>query len=52
MLPQLKEKQFDFVNQMEMAEIEDEDNSKDRIYGVVFVQDKITKEELQAFLVY
>ncbi len=49
-LAPLEEKKFDFVSHLDLAEMEDDE--LDRYYGVIFVQDKITKEVLQAFLVY
>lgn len=49
-LAPLEEKNFDFVSHLDLAELEDDE--LDRYYGVVFVQDKITKEVLQAFLAH
>lgn len=49
-LAPLEEKTFDFVSHLDLTGIEVDE--LDRYYGVIFVQDKITKEVLQAFLVY
>ncbi len=49
-LAPLEEKKFDFVSHLDLSGIDDEE--LDRYYGVVFVQDKLTKEVLQSFLTY
>ena len=49
-LAPLEEKKFDFISHLDLMGMEDDE--LDRYYGVVFVQDKMTKEVLQAFLVY
>ena len=49
-LAPLEEKKFSFVSHLDLTGIDDEE--LDRYYGVVFVQDKLTKEVLQSFLVY
>jgi len=49
-LAPLEEKKFSFVSHLDLMGIDDE--KLDRYYGVVFVQDKLTKEVLQSFLTY
>ncbi len=49
-LAPLEEKKFSFVSHLDLIGIDDE--KLDRYYGVVFVQDKLTKEVLQSFLTY
>jgi hypothetical protein len=49
-LAPLEEKKFSFVSHLDLAGIDDEE--LDRYCGLVFVQDKLTKEVLQSFLVY
>ena len=49
-LAPLEEKKFSFVSHLDLAGIDDEE--LDRYYGVVFIQDKLTKEILQSFLTY
>lgn len=49
-LSPLEEKKFSFVSHLELTGIEEEE--LDRYYGVVFVQNKMTKEIMQSFLVY
>jgi hypothetical protein len=48
-LAPLEEKKFSFVSHLDLAGIGDEE--LDRYYGVIFVQDRLTKEILQSFLV-
>ena len=49
-LAPLEEKKFSFVSHLDLTGIDDEE--LDRYCGVVFVQNKLTKEILQSFLVY
>lgn len=49
-LAPLEEKKFSFVSHLDLAGMGDED--LDRYYGVVFIQDKLSKEVLQSFLTY
>ena len=49
-LAPLEEKKFSFVSHLDLSGIDDEE--LDRYYGVVFIQDKLTKEVLQSFLTY
>ena len=49
-LAPLEEKKFGFVSHLDLVEIDDEELGC--YYGVVFVQNKLTKEILQSFLVY
>ncbi len=49
-LAPLEEREFSFVSHLDLIGVDDEE--LDRYYGVVFVQDKLTKEVLQSFLVY
>ena len=49
-LAPLEEKKFSFVSHLDLTGMGDED--LDRYYGVVFVQDKLSKEVLQSFLTY
>ena len=49
-LAPLEEKKFSFVSHLDLAGIDDEE--LDRYFGVIFVQDKLTKEVLQSFLTY
>ena len=49
-LAPLEEKKFSFVSHLDLSGIDD--GELDRYYGVVFIQDKLTKEVLQTFLTY
>ncbi len=49
-LAPLEEKKFSFVSNLDLVEMDDEE--LERYYGVVFVQDKLTKEILQSFLTF
>jgi len=49
-LAPLEERKFSFISHLDLMGIEDEE--LDRYYGVVFVQEKLTKEVLQSFLIY
>ncbi|MDD5637968.1 MAG: hypothetical protein PHD84_09180 [Atribacterota bacterium] len=49
-LAPLEERKFSFISHLDLMGIEDEE--LDRYYGVVFVQDRLTKEVLQSFLIY
>ncbi len=49
-LAPLEEKKFSFVSHLDLTGMGDEE--LDRYYGVIFVQDKLSKEVLQSFLTY
>ena len=49
-LAPLEEREISFVSHLDLIGVDDEE--LDRYYGVVFVQDKLTKEVLQSYLVY
>lgn len=48
-LEPLGERKFSFVSSLDLSELEE--SELNRFYGVVFVQDKLTKEVLQSFLI-
>jgi hypothetical protein len=48
-LAPMEEKKFSFVSELDLSDLEK--SELDRYYCVVFVQDKLTKEVLQAYLV-
>ena len=48
-LAPLEVRKFSFVSNLDLSEIENEE--LDRYYGVVFVQERLSKEVLQSFLI-
>jgi len=48
-LAPMDEKKFSFVSDLDLGELED--SELERYYGVVFIQDRLTKEVLQSYLV-
>jgi hypothetical protein len=48
-LPPLEVRKFSFVSNLDLSDIENEE--LDRYYGVVFVQERLSKEVLQSFLI-
>ncbi len=49
-LAPLEQRKFSFVSELDLSDLED--SELDRYYGVAFVQDKLTKEVLQSYLIY
>jgi hypothetical protein len=48
-LAPMEEKKFSFVSELDLSGLEE--SELDRYYGVVFIQDRLTKEVLQSYLV-
>jgi len=48
-LAPMEEKKFSFVSDLDLSELED--SELDRYYGVVFIQNRLTKEVFQSYLV-
>jgi len=48
-LAPMEEKKFSFVSDLDLSELED--SELERYYGVVFIQDRLTKEVLQSYLI-